>query len=130
MRILLDTHVFLWLVSGDTRLPSAVLDALTDPGNQTFLSAVSLWEATVKHQLGKLTLPAAPEAYLPASRLAHGIASLPLTETAVTRLPALPRLHRDPFDRMLICQALDESMTLATVDSAIKAYPVTTLAGL
>ncbi len=78
----------------------------------------------VKYQLGKLPLPARPEQYLLNQRNRHQIASLALDEGSVIRLTELPLLHRDPFDRMLICQALQHALTLATVDDNIRAYPV------
>jgi PIN domain nuclease of toxin-antitoxin system len=91
-----------------------------------FLSPVSLWEALVKYRLGKLPLPENPEVYLPRQCRLHQIDSLPLDEASVQHLASLPDLHRDPFDRMLICQALEHGLTLATVDAAIKSYPVNT----
>jgi PIN domain nuclease of toxin-antitoxin system len=68
MRILLDTHIFLWFISGDKRLSTDVRDVIRDPGNEVYLSAVSVWEAIVKYQLGKLPLPEPPETYLPKQR--------------------------------------------------------------
>ena len=106
MRLLLDTHTFLWFISGDPRLPRDLHDAVRDTANDVFLSPVSLWECSVKHALGKLPLPGAPEVYLPDQRRRHGIETLPLAESHVAKLGSLPALHRDPFDRMLICQAL------------------------
>jgi PIN domain nuclease of toxin-antitoxin system len=124
MKILLDTHIFLWFISGDTRLPTDVRDAIRESDNAIYLSAVSVWEAIVKYQLGKLPLPEPPETFLPKQRELHQIASLALDENSVVQLAKLPPLHRDPFDRMLICQALQKELTIATVDSAIRAYSV------
>jgi PIN domain nuclease of toxin-antitoxin system len=124
MRILLDTHIFLWFISGDTQLSTDVRDAIRDPDNEVYLSAISVWEAIVKYQLGKLPLPEHPETYLPKQRDLHQIASLDLNESSVLQLAKLPPLHRDPFDRMLICQALQNGLTIATVDAAVRAYPV------
>ncbi len=101
MRILLDTHVFLWFISGDGRLPSTFRDSIRDPDNDVALSVVSLWEAIIKNQLGKLPLPQPPERYLPYQRQRHGISNLPVDEASVVRLAGLPPLHRDPFDRGL-----------------------------
>jgi PIN domain nuclease of toxin-antitoxin system len=81
-------------------------------------------ETIVKHALGKLPLPEPPEKYLPLQRGRHAVATLPLDERSVARLSMLPPLHRDPFDRMLICQALEHGLTLATVDSVVRGYPV------
>ncbi|MBD1825324.1 type II toxin-antitoxin system VapC family toxin [Cyanobacteria bacterium FACHB-DQ100] len=124
MKILLDTHIFLWFISGDTQLLTDVRDAIRDPDNEVYLSAISVWEAIVKYQLGKLPLPEHPETYLPKQRDLHQIASLALDEISVVQLAKLPLLHRDPFDRMLICQALQNGLTIATVDTAICAYSV------
>ncbi len=127
MRILLDTHIFLWFISGDSRLSANVRDAIRILDNEVYLSSVSVWEATVKYQLGKLPLPEPPETYLPQQRNIHQISSLPLDESSVLQLAKLPPLHRDPFDRMLICQALQNDLTIATVDPAIRAYSVSVL---
>ncbi|WNZ23108.1 type II toxin-antitoxin system VapC family toxin [Leptolyngbya sp. NK1-12] len=127
MRILLDTHIFLWFISGDTQLSTDVRDAMRDPDNEVYLSSVSVWEAIVKYQLGKLPLPEPPETYLPRQRNLHQIASLALDESSVIQLAKLPPLHRDPFDRMLICQALQNGLTIATVDAAVRAYSVSVL---
>jgi PIN domain nuclease of toxin-antitoxin system len=124
MRILLDTHIFLWFISGDTQLSTDVRDAIRDPDNEVYLSAISVWEAIVKYQLGKLPLPEHPETYLSKQRDLHQIASLALDEISVVQLAKLPLLHRDPFDRMLICQAIQNGLTIATVDTAIRAYSV------
>ena len=124
MRVLLDTHVFLWFIAADARLPRDLQVLVSDPANDVYLSAVSLWEAIIKHALGKLPLPQDPGLYLPEQRRLHGIAALPLTERSVAKLAALPPLHRDPFDRMLVCQALDNGLVLATLDPAVRAYPV------
>ena len=123
MKFLLDTHIFLWFISGDTRLPADWRDLIRDAGNDVYLSVVSLWEAIIKYHLGKLPLPESAENYLPTQRIKHQIASLSLNETSVRRLAALPPVHRDPFDRMLVCQALEHNLTIVTVDDAFQAYP-------
>ena len=127
MRILLDTHIFLWFISGDIQLSTDVRDAICDPDNEAYLSSASIWEAIVKYQLGKLPLPEPPEIYLPKQRDLHQIASLALDESSVIQLAKLPPLHRDPFDRMLICQALQNGLTIAAVDAAVRAYSVSVL---
>lgn len=125
MKLLLDTHVFLWFISGDARLPVDMRDAIRDPGNDVYLSVVSLWEIVTKHKLGKLPLPYPPETYIPFQRARHLIADLPLDESSVVQLAKLSPIHRDPFDRMLICQALEYGMAIVTVDVTIQSYPVT-----
>lgn len=124
MQILLDTHIFLWFISGDSQLSTDIWDAIRDPDNWVYLSVVSMWELIVKYQLGKLPLPEPPETYLPKQRDLHQVTSLALDESSVAQLAQLPPLHRDPFDRMLICQALQNGLAIATVDAAIRAYLV------
>lgn len=129
MKLLLDTHVFLWFISGASQLPAGIRAAILAPENAVYLSVVSVWEAIIKFQLGKLPLPEPPQIYLPRQRQRHRIASLPVDEASVARLTELPLLHRDPFDRLLICQAIEHDLTLATVDSSILAYPIAVLSG-
>ncbi|MBC8228839.1 type II toxin-antitoxin system VapC family toxin [bacterium] len=124
MKILLDTHIFLWFISGDTRLSESLKEIIREPDNEVYLSVVSVWEAIIKHQLGKLPLPESPEIYLPKQRQRHLICSLPVDEESVAQLSQLPPIHRDPFDRMLISQAIQHKLTILTVDDAIRAYPV------
>jgi PIN domain nuclease of toxin-antitoxin system len=124
MKLLLDTHIFLWFISGDTNLPVYMRDAIADPNNDVYLSAVSLREIIIKYQIGKLPLPQPPESYIPAARQSHRIESLPVDEASVIQLANLPPIHRDPFDRVLICQTLEHGMTLVTVDNNIQKYSV------
>jgi len=124
MKILLDTHVFLWHISADPKLPAAYQAAIQDPANDVFLSVASVWEAVIKNHIGKLPLPDPPADYLPRQRTAHGIASLPIDEGAMIHLAGLPPIHRDPFDRLLVAQALQYGLTIATVDPDVMAYPV------
>jgi PIN domain nuclease of toxin-antitoxin system len=123
MRLLLDTHIFLWFISADAQLPAAWRDSMRDPRNEVFLSVVSVWEAMVKYAIGKLPLPHPPGDYLPTQRVQHQMTSLPLDEVSVRRLATLPSVHRDPFDRMLVCQALAHGLTVVTVDPVFRAYP-------
>jgi PIN domain nuclease of toxin-antitoxin system len=127
MRLLLDTHVFLWYISGDPQLPTASGEAVKDTGNEVYLSVACVWEAVIKHGLGKLPLPAPPAGYLPLQRERHQIAPLSLDEGALPHLAGLPLLHRDPFDRVLIAHALQHDLIVATVDSAFAGYPVSLL---
>lgn len=127
MRILLDTCEFLWLVTGDAKLSPQTISAVRDPKNEVFLSAVSFWEISLKHSLGKLPLPQPPAQFVPLQREKHLIASLPLDEAAVTQLSGLPVLHRDPFDRILICQAKAYDLTFASSDPVVRQYPVALL---
>jgi PIN domain nuclease of toxin-antitoxin system len=124
MRLLLDTHVFLWYISADPHLPVAFQASIRDPANEVYLSVASVWEAVIKCAIGKLSLPAPPAEYLPRQREAHRIATLPVEEADLLHLAGLPPLHRDPFDRIMIAQALQHGLTLATVDDAVRAYAV------
>ena len=123
MRLLLDTHIFLWYIANDKRLTPAWSQAIRDLDNEVYLSVVSLWEAIIKYSTGKLSIPEAPETYIPRLRRYHQIISLSIEEVDVTQVAALPLLHSDPFDRLLIGQAIQHGLTLVTVDAAIRAYP-------
>jgi PIN domain nuclease of toxin-antitoxin system len=127
VKLLLDTSAFLWFMSGDPRLPDATRDLIRAPEHDVWLSVISLWEIVVKQQSGRLTLPAPAWSYITRQRERHAIASLPLEEAAVTHLAKLPTVHRDPFDRMLICQAIEHDLLLVTGDDAIRQYPVKTV---
>ncbi len=124
MKLLLDTHVFLWFISGDTKLRTDLRDAIQDVTNEVFLSVASVWEAVIKSQLGKLPLPQPAEIYLPGQRVRHRVTSLEIDEATVVELAQLPSIHRDPFDRILIAQARRHGMKLATVDPIVQSYPV------
>lgn len=125
--MLLDTAPLLWLAAGSEALSETVVARVLDPDNEVFVSSVSAWEIAVKYGLGRLRLQDRPERLLPQIREAYGITSLPLTEEAALTLHRLPALHRDPFDRMLVCQAIAHGLTLATPDGAIQRYPVSTI---
>jgi PIN domain nuclease of toxin-antitoxin system len=127
MKLLLDTHAFLWYISSDPKLQRYAYDAIRDKSNEVYLSVVSVWEVLVKNQAGKLPLPAAADEYIDASRIAHRIADLALNRQAVSYLLSLPVHHRDPFDRMLICQALAHKLTIVTNDVVFRRYPVLVL---
>lgn len=124
MKLLLDTHIFLWFISGDARLPILFRDAIREPNNTIFLSVASLWEIIIKYNLGKLPLPQSPEIYIPKQRRNHQIKSLAISELSLKYLVSLPNLHRDPFDRILISQTLNGNLTLVTVDPEIMNYNV------
>jgi PIN domain nuclease of toxin-antitoxin system len=127
MRILLDTCTFLWLVEDSPRLSATARAEHLDPDNEVFLSAVSVWEIGVKHGLGKLTLPEGPAVLVPKHRAALKLTALPFDESAALFAHKLPSHHRDPFDRMLVCQALAGGLTILTPDPWIAACPVKTL---
>ncbi len=127
MRLLLDTHAFLWILWDDPKLSARARAAFVDPDNTVFLSAVSAWEITVKHGLGKLPLPDDPERLVPEARERLRIQPLALEEAAVLAVNRLPDVHRDPFDRMLVCQAIAHGLTIVTDDHLIRKYPAPTL---
>lgn len=124
MRLLLDTCTFLWLNGDIERLPRTVREAFESTENDLYLSVVSVWEIAVKWAAGRLTLPDEPSVWVPSRREQNGIASLAVTEEAAIQATKLPALHKDPFDRMLVCQAISEGMALVTPDPLIRQYPV------
>lgn len=127
MNLLLDTCTFLWLVEGSTMLSRRAVELFSDPANTAWLSSASAWEISVKHALGRLPLPDPPARFVPRERKRHAIEPLPLDEEAALHLSRLPKHHKDPFDRILICQALVGGMAILTPDPLIVAYPVRAL---
>ena len=123
MRLLLDTCTFLWAVSDPSRLSPRGAALIVDPSNDVFLSSVSAWEIGVKYGLAQLQLREPPDRYVPAEREAHGFEPLALDEESVLHVSRLPALHRDPFDRMLICQAIVHGMAILTPDPLVTQYP-------
>jgi PIN domain nuclease of toxin-antitoxin system len=124
MRLLLDTCTFLWLILGADDLSGKAKKMFVDPNNDVYLSVVSAWEIAVKYAIGRLDLPEDPRLYIPEQRERHGIQSLPLDEAESLQVSTLPRIHNDPFDRMLISQALIHGLTILSPDESIKKYPV------
>ncbi len=124
MKILLDTCTFLWLTAGSEELSPKAIKAFSDPKNEVYLSAVSAWEISVKYRIRKLPLPLAPDQFIPKERKRHLIAPLALSEQDTLHLCKLPTPHKDPFDRMLVCQAIEHSLTILTPDPLIMQYPV------
>ena len=127
MTLLLDTQAFLWVAIDDEQMPRSLKAVLRDPAHDLYLSAISSWEITVKATAGKLRLPMTAWAFILESRERLGVQALSLQETAVAHVTKLPEIHRDPFDRMLVCQAIQHNMTIVTSDAQIKRYPVKTL---
>jgi PIN domain nuclease of toxin-antitoxin system len=126
MNVLLDTCTFLWITADAPSLSADARAIFQDPGNEVYLSSVAAWEIAVKYALGRLRLPAPPERFVPAQREAHGIVPLPLDEESVLQAHRLPDFHRDPFDRMLICQAIAHGLVIITPDPLVAQYPVRT----
>ncbi|MCP4749812.1 MAG: type II toxin-antitoxin system VapC family toxin [Proteobacteria bacterium] len=126
MKILLDTCTFLWIITDDSRLSQKARSLFRNQDSEVFLSAVSAWEITLKNGLGRLDLPKSPEQYIPEQRERHQISSLDLKEEATFYLSKLPDLHKDPFDRILICQAIVADLVILTPDQLITQYPLRT----
>jgi PIN domain nuclease of toxin-antitoxin system len=126
MKILLDTCAFLWLTTDAPELSNKARILFQNTDNAVYLSSVSVWEIIVKHQLGKLPLPGAADDFIKQQCEKHFIESLSLDEKAVFNLSQLPNHHRDPFDRMLVCQAIAHDLTVLTSDELIMQYPVAT----
>lgn len=124
MRLLLDTHVFLWWIGDDARLSLPAREAITASGNVVFLSVATAWEISVKIRLGKLTLPCDLESFLTDQIQRNDISILPIGMAHALLVSRLPLHHRDPFDRMLVAQAQSEQLTLVTADAAIRLYDV------
>jgi PIN domain nuclease of toxin-antitoxin system len=126
VRLLLDTHVFLWLLAEPDRLGDH-MNSVEDPSNELFLSAASSWEIAIKTQLGRLHLPEDPRRYVPDRMRAIGAEPLPIEHNHALAVGELPPLHRDPFDRILVAQARGLRLTILTADVNIARYDVETL---
>jgi PIN domain nuclease of toxin-antitoxin system len=124
MKLLLDTHCFLWMVGGSDRIAAKVRRRLEDPTNELLLSAASAWELAIKVALGKLTLPMEPARYVPSRVAQLGLRALPIEIAHALRAAALPRHHADPFDRLLVAQAQIERVAIVTADRQLEAYDV------
>jgi PIN domain nuclease of toxin-antitoxin system len=127
MKLLLDTCTFLWVTVGSDALSPIAIEVFADPKNEVYLSAVSVWEIHVKYRLGKLSLPLSPDKFIPKERERHMIARLDLSEQDTFHLLKLPAVHRDPFDRMIVCQAIEHSLTILTPDPLVTQYPIRSL---
>ena len=127
MEILLDTCTFLWWALGDPHVPPATAALLREPANRVYLSAASAWEIAVKHARGRLRLPEPPTAWVPFWRARYRLEALAVDETDALHVGKLPAIHRDPFDRILVAQALVRGWPIATPDPAIHAYPCQTI---
>jgi PIN domain nuclease of toxin-antitoxin system len=124
VRLLLDTHVFLWWITDDPRLGASTRTLIADPGNALWWSVASSWEVATKAALGRLALAAPAEVLLPAQRALHGVSLLSVEERHVLVSAGLPRHHADPFDRLLVAQALCEGLTLVSYDAMVEGYDV------
>ena len=121
MRILLDTHVLLWMATGSSKLKSAARRLIDDPANDLTFSAVSIWEIAIKNSLGQASFSVDLTAFHK-GLFAIGVTELPISSIHAAATEQLPTRHKDPFDRMLIAQAITEGMTLLTADKDVAAY--------
>ena len=122
MKLLLDTHTFVWRLLDDPRLPQSTNDLIDDMSNQIFLSSVSGFEIATKFSVGKLKLPTDAANFIRIGIEENQIVELPLVMRHTVGVANLPLIHRDPFDRLLVSVALDEDMTLLTDDAEIRKY--------
>lgn len=123
MNLLLDTHAVLWWLDDDPTLSDAARAEISDPENTVYLSAVAVWEMRIKQGIGKLDLPDDFDEVLDG----QAFSKLPVTVDHAHTIAGLPAIHRDPFDRMLVAQAVVEGMTIVTRDRRIAEYGVDVL---
>ncbi len=124
MKILLDTHIFLWWITDSPLLSQNAREVIANGNNALYWSAVSTWEVAIKHALGRLPLPESPEELLPIEFSRNHVEPLPVIDEHAFRAGRLPPHHRDPFDRMLVAQAQFESLVLLTNDRKLEQYDV------
>ena len=124
MRAIVDTHALLWFPEGDHRLSARARDLIEDGKDEMLVSIASLWEIAVKHSLGKLDLARPFDEVIPSQLEVNGFTNLPLTIPHVAKVATLPFHHRDPFDRVLIAQALVEELSILGGDVAFDSYGV------
>ena len=124
MKVLVDTCTFLWIALESPRLSKTAAAVFLDRSNESYLSAASAWEIGIKYAVGRLPLPERPDIFIPRVREASGIAPLDIEEESALLAGRLPALHADPFDRMLVAQAIVHGMTILTPDPQIEQYAV------
>lgn len=127
MKCLLDTHAFIWLITEDPKLSPAACDCIFDGRTSLYLSSASVWEIVIKCTIGKLRLPGHPQAFISRQLVTNSIEELPITFKHAFHLQQLPDHHKDPFDRMLVAQAISEKLPIITIDPIIAQYPVKTI---
>ena len=127
MRILVDTQCWLWMAGSPERLSAHARSLVSTTANEVFLSTASAWEIAIKHALGKLTLPEAPQKYVPSRVTALRTWALPIEHGHALHVSSLPAHHRDPFDRILIAQAQIEDLPILTADPIFDRYDVTVI---
>ena len=124
MTLLLDTHIFLWLSIQPQKLTPIIKAAIKSPDSRLILSVVSVWEIQIKVKIGKLNLPMPLQPFVEFGQALNNILSLPVIEQHIWTLNTLPMHHKDPFDRLIMAQAIAEDYQLVTVDSIFNRYPI------
>lgn len=127
MKVLIDTHTFLWWNTGDSLLSTHVKEIIADGRNEVFLSAASVWEIVIKTAKGRLILPEAPAQYISSRMSLYRFKPMPIQISHAAHVYELPPYHNDPFDRMLIAQSRLESIPLVTRDEEIRRYDLETI---
>ena len=127
MRLLLDTQIFLWFLSDESRIPAEAREAIESSENSVLVSAASVWEIAIKASIGRLKIARTDVRKLPELIGASGFDELPVLARHAAAVSTLPMHHRDPFDRLLIAQTRTEGLALVTIDPAIRRYDVETL---
>lgn len=127
MKLLRDICTFFRAIDKRAQLSDWARALIVDPGNEVYLSAISAWEIALKQERGNLVLLEPAFSYVPKQRRTHGYLELPLDESAALRSGRLPAVHKDPFDRMLVCQAIEHGLVILTPDAHINQYPVRTV---
>ncbi len=127
MKLLLDTHAFLWFCQGNAALSATAKALIEDPNNRKLISVASCWEIAIKAALKKLTLGEPSSTYIPAALARTGFELLPITVEHATKVEILPPHHKDPFDRLLVAQAMLESCPIVSVDPQLAPYAITVL---
>lgn len=124
MRLLLDTHAFLWWIGDDDRLSRRAAALIADGTNQVFVSAASAWEVVLKSALGRIEVPTPIDRFFMAQLEANAFVPLPIQVRHTLGLASLPGVHRDPFDRILVAQAVAEELAIVSGDELVRRYPV------
>ena len=124
MKLLLDTHAFLWWITDDPQLSTKARELISGSHNTMYWSAANSWEVSIKYALGRLPLPETPEEFLPVELVKNRIESLSVIDTHAFQAGRLPRHHADPFDRMLVAQAQIESLGILSNDRKLTHYDV------
>ena len=127
MKLMLDTHTFLWFIAGDAKLSQYTKELIENQDNQRHISSSALWEITIKSSMGRLVVPTPMSELIQNHILANGIDILTISPKHLDTLHSLPYHHKDPFDRLIIAQSICEDMVILTKDTAFDHYPVQTM---